>query len=322
MHTAREDRPKSLRAVVLLGLVALAACACPGLSPPPPPLAFFALGDTGRWPKDDLPPAVQLAVGGAMARADAEAPAGFVLLLGDNFYPNGLLAHEVESRVRQNLIVPYRHFVARGAPIYAVLGNHDHHAKESPGLEATAIAPLVPSFRLVGAPVERIDLAPGVSFVFYDSTSLQNAPRAAERAELTRALREAPGPWIVTVAHHPLEHRPDTVAIEAAIAAAGRPIQLHLAGHIHDLRVGTLEPPLPGLQIVSGGGGGSESRRRVLPGQRFQQSRPGFARVALEGEGAESRLRVRLFAVSLDAPAELVADWSVSREGVVRDETR
>jgi len=303
----------------------LAACARPGLSPAPAPLrpalAFFALGDTGRWPKEDLPPAVQLAVGGALARADAEAPADFLLLLGDNFYPNGLLANEAETRVRLNVIAPYRHFVARGAPIYAVLGNHDHHAKESPGLEATAIPPLVPTFRLVGAPVERIDLG-GVSFVFYDSTSLQNAPRAAERAELTRALRDAPGPWLVTVAHHPLEHRPDTVAIEAAIAAAGRPIQLHLAGHIHDLRVGTLEPPLPALQIVSGGGGGSESRRRVLPGQRFQTSRPGFARVELEGEGADARLRVRLFAVSLDAPAELVADWSVSREGVVRDETR
>ncbi len=287
-----------------------------------PALSLLALGDTGREPKDGQPPPVQLAVARALAREDAVAPADALLLLGDNFYPNGLLGGELETRVRLNLAEPYAHFVARELPILALLGNHDHHAAESPSLEQTAIAPLVPGFRLVGAPVERVDLDAGVSLVFYDSTLLMKPERAAERARLVTTLRDAPGPWIVTVAHHPLERRPDTAVIEAAIAASGVPVQLHLAGHIHDLRVATLDPPLPALQIVSGGGGGSESRRRLLPGERFQARRPGFARVDLVGRGAERRLRARLFAVSADAPAELVADWSVRLDGVVRDETR
>ena len=328
LQSAANDRPKAPLAVVLalLAALALGGCAWPvWLGGREPDLSLLAIGDFGRKPIDGATPAIQLAVAEALAREDAAAPVDALLLLGDNFYPNGLIASELETRVRLNLLVPYGPFVTRGAPLWAVLGNHDHHTADGPRLEAGSIAPLVPGFRLFGgpdAPVERLDLAAGVSFVFYDSTRLANAASVAERERLTAALRAAPGPWIVAVAHHPLEHRPDTEAIESAIAAAHAPVQLHLAGHIHDLRVATPDPPLPALQIVSGGGGGSESRRRVLPGERFQAKRPGFARIDLSGQGAERRLRVRLFAVSPDALAELVADWSVGLDGVVRDETR
>jgi hypothetical protein len=133
-------------------------------------------------------------VGGALAAEDAAAPVDALLLLGDNFYPNGLLASELESRVRLNLVEPYAHVVARGAPILAVLGNHDHHVKESPRLEAEAIAPLVPGFRLLGLPVERVDFPGGVSVIFYDSTRLLREANAPELPLLTASLRDAPGP--------------------------------------------------------------------------------------------------------------------------------
>jgi hypothetical protein len=303
-------------------LALLAACAHPTwLGGPSPAFALLAIGDTGRPPKDGQAPATQLAVGRSLAFEDARAPVDALLLLGDNFYPNGLLASELDQRVRLNLIEPYGAFAARGAPILAVLGNHDYHAAESPELEAEAVTPLVPTFRLVGTPVDRLDFPAGVSIVFYDSTRFMRDDAATDRPRLTQALREARGPWRIAVAHHPLESRADTAAIEAAIVAAGVPVQLQLAGHLHDLRVSTPAPPLPALQIVSGAGGGAESRRRSLPGERFLAKRPGFARVDLVGRGADARLRVRLYAVSPDSETELVAEWSVGLDGVVREGT-
>jgi hypothetical protein len=194
--------------------------------------------------------------------------------------------------------------------------------QESPRLEAEEIAPRVPGFRLLGLPVERLDFPGGVSLVFYDSTRLLREASATELPRLTASVRDAPGPWRIAVGHHPLDGRPDSARVEAALAAAGVPVQLHLAGHFHDLRVATGAPPLPALQIVSGAGGGAESKRRTLPGQRLLVKRPGFARVERVGRGADARLRVRLFAVSADASAEQVADWSVGLDGVVREETR
>jgi hypothetical protein len=301
----------------------VAACALPPwLGGTPPRFAVLAIGDTGRLPEDGRTPAIQLAVGAALAREDLAAPVDALLLLGDNFYPDGLLARELELRVRLNLLEPYGHFAARGAPILAVLGNHDHHAAESPALEASAVTALVPGFRLLGQPVDRVDFAAGVSVVFYDSTRLLRESSARDRPLLSESLRAAPGPFRIAVGHHPLDGRVDSARIEAALAAAGVPIQLQLAGHLHDLRVATPDPPLPALQIVSGAGGGAESKRRTLPGERFLAKRPGFARVDLVGRGADARLRVRLRAVSPDdGGTELVAEWSVDRDGVVREGT-
>jgi len=47
-------------------------------------------------------------------------PFQFVLLAGDNIYPNG----EVE-RIAQAFEQPYHFFLERQVPFYAVLGNHD-----------------------------------------------------------------------------------------------------------------------------------------------------------------------------------------------------
>jgi len=280
-----------------------------------------------------------------MADEDRRQPVQGLIFLGDNFYPNGLSGDAVEERVRLNVAQPYCRFVrfaptasaaVRGTctapesernPIdfFAVLGNHDHHAAESPSFEAERLPQMIQSWRVVGMPVERIDLPRGVSFIFYDSELLRLDEHAGELARLTAAVRDAPGPWRIAAAHRPLEGAARSLAIEQALADAGVRLQLHLAGHLHDLRIATPPAPLPALEVVAGGGGGFESDHRTLPYQRFIARRMGFARVDLEGTGSAARLHVRMFAVppagSASESAELVSAWSVTLSGVVRDET-
>ncbi|HXZ86893.1 MAG TPA: hypothetical protein VEI82_15530, partial [Myxococcota bacterium] len=129
------------------------------------------------------------------------------------------------------------------------------------------------------------------------------------------------GPWRVLVAHHPLDSDVASQGIERALASSDERADLLLAGHIHDLRASALEPPYPVVQLVSGGGGGSESRERPLPGQIWQLQSTGFARVDLVGEGEKSHLRLRLFAVSANGNvARVVAAWALFHDGVLEND--
>ncbi|MFM7786579.1 MAG: hypothetical protein ACKPE6_18360, partial [Gammaproteobacteria bacterium] len=53
----------------------------------------------------------QIAVGAAMQRAHRANPVDAVVLLGDNFYPDGLLADELVPRIIENVARPYCDFV-------------------------------------------------------------------------------------------------------------------------------------------------------------------------------------------------------------------
>src|SRR3990172_6165237 len=103
-----------------------------------------------------------------MAAEDRSAPVDGLLLLGDNFYPDGLSERELEDRLRENVVGPYCRFVAltpRGeaslratcpepaalrhpVPIYAVLGNEDYDLRESPALQRERIPEYVPNWRM------------------------------------------------------------------------------------------------------------------------------------------------------------------------------
>jgi Calcineurin-like phosphoesterase len=305
-------------------------------------LSLLALGDWGRRPHEGQTPAKQLRVAEALAAEDRRAPADAVLFVGDNFYPHGLERNEVEARLRANLVGPYCHFAAlteRGAaalgdaclepearrhplPLLAVLGNHDYTSEESIALERDRVGAYVANWRLVGLPVETLELPQGLSLVFYDSTALRMPARAAALPLLTRALAQSRGPWRVLVAHHPLDGRKLSAGIERALAEAGVRPQLLVAGHIHDLRAAVSEPPLPAFQLVSGGGGGDESNHDTLPGELFQLASTGFARIDLVGDGPNARLRLRVFAVSGvgDVP-QVVAAWRLDLDGAATPET-
>jgi predicted phosphodiesterase len=310
-----------------------------------PAVSFFAVGDTGAVPGRLAFVSRQSAVGSALATEDERSPVDALVLLGDLFYDNGLRERELVARVRGNIVAPYCRFVdlsgprsdevrgacgageaarARVRPIYAVLGNHDVTTEESRRLEVGAIAPFVANWQLSPEPASWIALSPRVSLVLFDSNRLQNG---GDTTPLRDAVRAAPGPWRILVAHHPIGTRSGgkrrdeyTVDVRKAVRDAGVPVQLMLAGHEHNLQVVAQDDPGPRLVVVSGAG---SRPRDVLTKSRtrlFSFEELGFVRVDLLGEGEGEHLEVTLFAAPhwsslLGFPAEVLGRWSLAIDG-------
>lgn len=338
------SRIAALALVVLsvLVLAAIAVARAPADDAPIwPPLpgktvwSLLAVGDTGTKPAPFLRSRQVISrVSRAMAAEDVRRPADALVLLGDNFYPDGLRLEELDERVRVNLIEPFCRFLpsptfrcpvpARPARVLAVLGNHDHHAAESPRLERTEIARRLPFFFMPAGPVHTMDLGRGVSIVLYDPRELL---QAGSFEPLREAIRQATGPWRILASHYPLTRRESDLAGRAArelIAGQGVPVHVHLAGHRHYLELAHGEAP-PFLQAIAGSGSSTRLPKEPVDGSVYQAELPGFARVDLvDGAGGE-RLVVSLVAVPGGvvfggSRPHVVARWSVGRDGDTRAE--
>jgi len=244
------------------------------------------------------------------ARIDAVG-ADFVVLLGDNFYPNGVgSVSDPQWQSAYEQVYGGWHL-----PVYAVLGNHDyggHGAGTDPTRAAVEVAytALSTTWKMP-AQVYRLDAGPA-RLVFLDTNNLKmtEADTLGQGLALGSWLAGAPG-WKIVVGHHPyrsngphgnagtwdgLADDPPTSGNGVWFrsffqgAVAGR-ADLYLAGHDHSLQV--LDTPGasgPLLAVVGGGG----QTLTGLPGTnptRFQASSLGFAEVAYD----EHRLTLTLF---------------------------
>jgi predicted phosphodiesterase len=303
-------------------------------------LSLLALGDTGQSPFRFSLLNGQLWVARGLEYEDRRAPVDLMLLLGDNFYREGLLASELEERVRVNLVRPYCRFAdlsgllsARVAsactlpeearhrvPILAVLGNHDYNAEESPRLQREAVPLYLRNWRTTQGLVETVELGAGVSLILLDSEQILEG---ADPAPLTRALDEAPGPWRILVTHRPIVVNPETPyarRVRKALHAASRRPQLILSGHEHNLQAWQTERPAV-LHVIAGSG--AQAKRIHGEGQLFAREALGFVRLDLVGDEArDERFIVSMFTTGrlavLGGAPQLVARWSVDRSGRVR----
>lgn len=335
----------------IVALLLVAACSPQALREGDPEgvvrLSFFALGDTGAEPAViGRSLQTQMRVADVLAVEHTRRPADALVLLGDNFYPDGLRERELAFRVRENLVRPYCAFLAldgpesaavadacplerRNAvptPIYAVLGNHDTNLPESPPLQREAVPRFVPNWRMPPGPVEVVELlddalVPSVSLILYDAAALADA---GDVASLRQALAAARGPWRVLAGHYPISDKHPGPWIRRALDEIEVPVHLHLAGHDHNLQIGTPAPGDPYLQAVAGSGSEAREVRHRIEGARFAATEPGFARIDLVGEGETARLVVSLVAVpgrfAIEPVPEVVARWSVDLRGGVREE--
>lgn len=306
-----------------------------------PELSLLAVGDTGDRPK--LAPWLDQhrEVGRVMAQEQRRRPAAALLLLGDNFYSEGLVASEAVKRVRANVVTPFCAFVASDGPrwnevaaacpvapadrtpipIYAVLGNHDHNTPESPELQRSLVRQFVANWDMPSELAAVRELGHGVSLIVVDSEAFE---RGAEPALLADALLAARGPWRIVVAHHPVGSGDVGFkkAIGRAIETSGIEVQLLLAGHEHNLQIAIEDPPYPALTAIAGSGSRVRKQTYGVLGSRFVHVRPGFARIDLDGDGPAQRLVVSLIETprsQLDfwSPTRTVGCWSVSVEGRV-----
>ncbi len=309
-------------------------------------VTLLAVGDTGREARWIEALDGQSVVARGLDWADEQSPADALVLLGDNFYWNGLERGTAVQRIRENVVRPYCRFVSlegplsssvapgcerpaslrHPIPIYAVLGNHDHASDESPDLESTMLSSYVSNWVLPHEVARAINLQGGVSLVLVDSSRLLASPPG----ELVAALREATGPWRILVAHHPPGTSDDQNGIYAqrlrdAIAEAGKPVQLVLAGHEHNLQLIELSLGAPALVVVAGSGSDTFPIITQSAGRRFGKDALGFARVQLVGRGEAERLVVTLYETPRwrsaigGSPIER-ARWSIDARGEVRDE--
>lgn len=348
-------RAPALPALLLL----LAASACgdgpagvvpagvvPGV---PARVSLLAVGDTGEAPGWLREPHGEGEVAAAIVASHRAAPADALVLLGDNFYPDGLSASDLESRVCANLLRPYGAFVAltargrrrlgprcsaRGAParsavpILAVLGNHDYHRPESPWVEAERLPAYVGNWWMphAGRVAGVFELSGGVSVVALQSPELLDG---ATSAPLVAALRRARGPWRVLIAHHPIADPGDGYsaryarAVQRAVAASGRTVQLALAGHAHNLQALAPEGGR-GRPLVLVAGGGFEARPVAdpAPDRLRGVAARGFARLDLVRTEVGERLQATLVAVG-SGPAtgsrtRPLASYSVAPDGSFR----
>ena len=311
--------------------------------------SFFALGDTGE--RHFLPSLRegQLAVARGLTAHDQVAPVDALILLGDNFYPDGLARDDLAQRVAVNLVWPYCRFADLTGPrspevaeacslpaalrrdpapaLFAVLGNHDHDLAESPGLQREAGPEFVANWQVPAGLVEVIEPVPGLSLVLIDSPAVRSE---ADLASVTAALRAARGPWRIVAAHHPIAERRDGTAespgpeIRRALRRADVRVQLFLSGHHHNLQAIEMGTGDPTLHVISGGGATRKPIERDFVGRLIARETTGFARVDLvEGDGREELV------VSLHATprypavfwkqAELIGRWGITRNGVVSE---
>jgi hypothetical protein len=316
-------------------------------------VSLLAVGDTGTRLGWAWLPSAQRRVGAAMEAADRERPADALLVLGDNFYPDGLEEEELVAQVATNLVRPYCRFVdlsaprsaevaqachrppgaRRPIPILAVLGNHDYRSPESPTLQRKAVPDFIANWNLPKKTIAVREIGEGVSLILFQSMEAVNEPQVL--GGLVKAIRSARGPWRILLCHHPVvptqpldeEGELEVRYVREArkrIAKAGVPVQLVVSGHHHSLQIIESSAPGPALQVVSGGGGASLHPIDPLEGQRFVASRHGFARIDLVRRAGSERLVVSLYATRSPwlpaGRAELAARWSVALDGTPRDE--
>jgi len=305
----------------------------------PPRLSLLAVGDTGRHNRRARWLEGQLAVAEAMVEEDRRSPVDAMVLLGDNFYWHGLDRAHLVERIRENLVVPYCHFLRltgprseevapacpidaaerHPIPILAVLGNHDLELPESARLQREAIPAFLPDWRMSRGLAEVVELGEGVSLILFESEiAIDDEP--AIRDALIRAIAEAQGPWRIVATHRPIAT--DDLGgvplggypafVHDALAAAGAPVQLVLAGHHHSLQAFELLEPTPLLQIGLGSGSRAEPplAHDDHPARRFAALALGFGRVDLRGDGAAERLVVSIYDT---APWPWLSAWRSHR---------
>lgn len=315
--------------------------------------SMLAVGDTGRTRPFAGLFEGQLSVSAGMTEEARRGPVDALVLLGDNFYWDGLGPANLVPRIRTNLVRPYCHFLRLDGPrspevadacplpieerapvpIYAVLGNHDIERAESPRLQREVVPEFLPDWTMGRGLAKAFELGEGLSLIL-----LESEPRIDYREEVVEALRaairSAQGPWRIIAVHRPIATDDNGTPwlggypsfVRDAIEAEGLPVQLVLAAHHHNLQAFELGEPTPLLQLGLGSGARAEPPLASAdhPDVRFSRLALGFARIDLVGRGEDERL----IATLIEAPpwpllspfvgARAVARFEVDRGGRVR----
>ena len=287
------------------------------VSPSPPPLVrAVAFGDWGV--KDAQRPA-QLAVRDALATFLRREPASLGLLLGDNFYPDGVeSAKDPLWKSRFEDVYAGREF---RFPFFAVPGNHDHGGSIRAQIKYGRRHPDRWVMKKMPWTFSRGDWKgrPLVDFFMIDTERWRKSDRqrVKRRDALRRLLMQSRARWKVVCGHHPIfgnGKKKDDLVLKRTLRPVLRDlhVDLYLAGHQHNLqvladRLGGESERFP-LYVIAGGGGAGPATLKRRKGSFFQAEALGFAVL----DFFPDRVRVRL----VDSKARTLHDgvrWKTGR---------
>ncbi len=249
-------------------------------------LLFFALGDHGSGSDD------QRRVAAAMEReAEGDRRPDFILLLGDNFYNNGV-SSVFDPQWRDKFETIYDGKALKQTPFYAVLGNHDHRrdvqAQVQYSREKRGSGRWIMPDRFYSVDLGRVKERPLIRLVGLDTLSEDDFPAQARLVRKAFAVTDKQPVWRMVAGHHPLFsvglHGPRK-SMHPLLLPSMRESKtdIYFSGHDHNLQL--IAHPDGPLQVVSGSGGKSLYYiERESRGLRFAEVDYGFVKVRVNAE--------------------------------------
>ena len=253
---------------------------------------FIALGDTGHGN------VTQKKVASAMKKKCEESGCDFVLLLGDNIYPNGVESPE-DTQFQKKFENPYKEI---GVPFYVVLGNHDYGA-DGFGLDAVKSLHQVRytqhSSKWVMPSHFYQFMKAEVSFFAFDTNAQMFDLANDQKVAIRKWIGSSKARWKVAYGHHPYKSNgPHGNAGEyddlsnppisngtfiksfAENIWCGK-VDVYLSGHDHSRQ--WLDGSCNGSSLIVSGAGSNTTSLKGSNPVLFQSDKPGFLYVKIEG---------------------------------------
>lgn len=251
----------------------------------PDSLSFIVLGDWGKEGKRE-----QQNVAEQMSVYGRKFHTRFIIVTGDNFYPNGVAS--VSDRHWQASFENIYYKEEHQVPWFPVLGNHDYRTNPQAQIDYSSHSPRWKMPARYYALQERITKSDSVFFVFTDTSpflrSYHNEPMAdlgkqdttAQLEWLRQTLSSSGAKWKIVVGHHPLYSFGPHGNSEELINGF-KPVfsetktDIYLSGHDHGLQY-IVRPEEQIHYLISAGGFETYMVRDNDPTSLFGCPTPGF----------------------------------------------
>ncbi|WGQ10477.1 metallophosphoesterase [Pedobacter gandavensis] len=270
------------------------------------PLHFVAIGDWGRTGYDH-----QIHVARQMGKWATEHPNDFILSLGDNFYPKGVVS-EHDPLWHYSFENIYTDFSLQ-EDWFPILGNHDYQSDPDAQVKYSKVSRRwnMPA-RYYSKEVALGNKGDKVLMVFIDTCPLipefHNNPKYApyiddqqperQLAWIDETLKNS-GPqvkWKMVMGHHPIYtvgpriKNYDTLAVRKVLKDIfeRNKVDVYLSGHDHSLQ--HLKPEGYTHQFISGAGSEVTPVSAGVAYSKFEAAEPGFMYFSIDNKRLNAQI--------------------------------